>query len=160
MYAQGVIKDVGKMKISTKIPMYFLTTHFCLLVNLWSCFLLSCHLPCLSLAPATSFFFFFFYISCLHTCLLYHILLKSPLFLSGLLPSRYKHSIPLTPSVTSPALFLPSVLNTLKSLVQVHTSQTRLLFKMPPPYSTEMALTEVSRDLCWPDLGVYPPPSS
>lgn len=35
-----------------------------------------------------------------------------------------------------------------------------LLFKMPPLYPTEMVLTEDSEDLCWPDFGFHPPPSS
>lgn len=34
-----------------------------------------------------------------------------------------------------------------------------LLSKMPPPYSTEMVLTEFSKDLRWLDFGFYHPPS-
>lgn len=111
---------------SVDIPLCFLTTHVFLLVNQLSPLLLSCHLLCLSLAPAI---YPFFCLPLAYTLLCSVTFSSSPpsSFLSGLLPAQSEHSIPLRPSVT---FYLQSShqlwICCLKSLLGAHTNQCSL----------------------------------
>ena len=63
----------------------------------------------------------------------------------------------------SPSISLPSICSKLAGWSHSPASapaRPLLLGKIPPLYSTKMVLTEVSKELCWPHFGVYPPPES